>query len=114
MDTSTLDLPQATSGLPLSVAYLAFSLWITATSAAWILGLRALVCSMTDRRRPLVNALRWGTWAASVDLFGLIVMVAMANPVRYRTGGWLLSLAPLGLAVVAVIIGTRAPATAES
>ncbi len=106
MEPAQLQLTNTYSGSDLILAYLATGLWLFATGGAWILGFRAIVASLADRRR-LVSALRWGTLAASTDLVGLIVMIAVANPVRWQTAGWLISLIPLGLTMLAVLLATR-------
>lgn len=106
MDQTQLALANTYSGFGLVMAYLAMGLWLSATAGAWILGFRAIFAAIADRRR-LVGALRWGTMAASLDLVGLIVMTTVANPVRWRTIGWLISLIPLALTMLAVLLASR-------
>jgi hypothetical protein len=113
MDDGRLVVAEYGTGAGLAFAYLATGLWLTATAAAWLLALRALVAAFASRRR-LVGALRWATYAVFVDLFGLIVMVTLANPIQWRTGGWLVSLAPLALSTLAVLLGTRAEPPLET
>lgn len=109
MDDKRLVVAEYGQGVGLALAYLATGLWLTATVAAWLLSLRAIVGAFAPRRR-LVTALRWATFAVFVNLFGLIVMVGFANPVKWQTGAWFISVAPLGLSVLAVLLGTRAEA----
>ena len=90
--------------------FLARALWMSATLTAWGLGLRALVGTRSGTR-PLVQALRWGTFAGIAELIGLFVMVSVDNVSRYRTAAWVVSLAPLGLVVLAIgrgAVGCRA------
>lgn len=113
MEEGPLVFSNGYSGYHLVLAYLATGLWLSATGGAWLLGLRTVVAGLMSDRRRLVSALRWGTLAGIVDLFGLAVMVTVANPVQWQTLGWLISLAPLGLAFLGVLLGSRpvAPGT---
>jgi hypothetical protein len=97
-----------------AVANVAAGVWLSASVAAWLLSLRTLATAFWGHGRRFVNALRWATWTMSVNLLGLIVMVSVVNPIRYRTGGWFLSLAPLTLTVVAVMVASRAENGATS
>ena len=86
--------------------YLARALWMSATFTSWGLAIRALVGS-GSAARPLVQALRWGTFAGIAELVGLMVMVSVDNVSRYRTAAWVVSLAPLGLVALAMIRAAR-------
>jgi hypothetical protein len=89
-----------------TLGYLARSLWISATLTAWGLGFRAIVGAGAETR-PLVRALRWGTYAGIAELIGLFVMVAVDNVSRYRTAAWVVSLAPLALVGLAIVRAGR-------
>jgi hypothetical protein len=89
-----------------TLGYLARALWMSATLTAWMLSLRAIVGAGAETR-PLVQALRWGTFAGIAELVGLFLMVSVDNVSRYRTAAWIVSLAPLGLVVLAIIRAAR-------
>lgn len=89
-----------------TVSYLARALWMSATLTAWGLAIRAIVGAGSSTR-PLVQALRWGTFAGIAELVGLFVMIAIDNVSRYRTAAWVVSLAPMGLVVLAMIRAAR-------
>jgi hypothetical protein len=89
-----------------TVGFLARALWMSATLTAWGLGLRALV-GAGAATRPLVQALRWGTFAGIAQLIGLLVMIGVDNVSRYRTASWVVSLAPLGLVGLALVRAGR-------
>jgi hypothetical protein len=59
-----------------------------------------------------VAALRWATQAAVVHLFGLGIMVAIANPARWNTRAWFLSVGPLLFWVLAVLAAAGRPEAA--
>ncbi len=77
------------------------SVWLAATVLAWLLGIRGIAAAIWDSRR-MVSALRWSTNAILADLIGLVIMVAVANPERWSTGAWCLSLVPVGVCLLAV------------
>ncbi len=87
-------------------AYLARAIWMSATLTSWGLAIRALRES-SSTVRPLVKALRWGTFAGIAELVGLFVMVSVDNVSRYRTAAWIVSLAPLALVGLAILRAAR-------
>ena len=88
-----------------AIGNLPIGLWLASLAGSWgfaVWGLRAGL----GRGRRLVLALRWGTVACIVELMGLVGMVFIDNPERWRPMAWVVSLAPVGLAMLAVLIAS--------
>jgi hypothetical protein len=89
-----------------TLGFLARAFWMSATLTAWGLGVRAIVGAGAPTR-PLVQALRSGTFAGIAQLIGLFAMIAVDNVSKYRAASWVVSLIPLGLVGLALIRAGR-------
>jgi hypothetical protein len=87
------------------IGNLPIGLWIASLLGAWCFAAWGLVASLRGGRR-LILALRWSTVSCIIEFMGLAAMVLMDNPERWKPLAWMISLTPLGLAVLAVMIAS--------
>ena len=85
-------------------ANLSIGVWAVSLAGSWILAILGLTACAGNGPRRLVRTLRHATVACIVEFQGLVAMVLVDNPERWRPLAWGLSTFPLVLALAAVAV----------